>query len=87
MLCFVNYKFKELSSMYLSKSNLKTFLKRHIKPELIDNTFFNRSKEEKVVSKYYKDLITHKKAFIPAVETVKGENIQFDDDLYFIHKE
>lgn len=73
--------------MHLSKSNLKTFLKKHIKPELIDNTFFNQSKEEKVVDKYYKDLITHKKAFIPGLEAVKGDDIQFDDNLNVIHKD
>ncbi len=73
--------------MYLSKSNLKTFLKKHIKPKVIDNTFFNRSKEEKVVDKYYKDLITYKKAFIPASEAVKGEDIQFNDKLNIIYKD
>ena len=73
--------------MDLSKAKLKTFLKRHIKPEIIDNTFFNQSKEEKVVDKYYKDLITYKQAFIPASEAAKGVDIQFNDNLNIMYKD
>lgn len=73
--------------MNLSKSTLKSFLKIHMKADVIENTFFNRSKEEKIVDKYYKDLITRKKAFIPASEAEKGVDISFNDQLNMIYEE
>ena len=71
--------------MHLTKTNLKNFLKKHMKPEKIENTFFNRSREDKMVDKYYKDLLIYKYAFIPASEAQKDMDIKFDDKLNIVY--